>query len=113
MPRRGERRPREIPGDPADARGFPALVADYLEWMGVHGYSPRTIDNQRVMLSYLAARGVGRPAEVTPPMVERYQRALYHRRKANGQPLSFRAQHSRLVPVRSFFRWSAHRNHIL
>ncbi len=117
MPRRGERSPKPIPGDPADARGFPALVGDYLEQMGVRGYSPRTIDNQRAMLSYLAAwldeRGVSRPAEVTPPMLERYQRALYHRRKANGQPLSFRAQHSRLVPIRGFFRWAARRNHTL
>ena len=47
---------------------------------------------------------MSRAAEVTRPMLERYQRYLYHYRSADGQPLSFRGQHIRLVPMRAFFR---------
>src|SRR5208337_1530894 len=31
----------------------------------------------------------------------------------NGEPLTFRTQYSRLVPVRSWFRWLVRNNHIL
>jgi integrase/recombinase XerD len=117
MPRRGERKPKRIAGDPLDPQGFPAMVADFLESMAVRGYSERTIENHFAALGYLAAwlaeRGITRPAEVTKPVLDRYQRALFHRRKPDGTPLSFRAQHQRLVPVRAFFRWLARQNRIL
>jgi integrase/recombinase XerD len=56
---------------------------------------------------------VERPAEVTRPMLERYQRWLYHYRKPDGEPLSFRSQAQRLLPVRAFFRWAARSSHVL
>ena len=31
----------------------------------------------------------------------------------NGDPLSFRTQHARLVTIRVWFRWMARHNHIL
>lgn len=46
-------------------------------------------------------------------MLERYQRWLFHYRKANGDPLSFRSQSQRLLPVRAFFRWAARNNVVL
>ena len=51
--------------------------------------------------------------EVTRPILESYQRYLYYYRKTNGQPLTFRTQHSRLTPVRRWFRWLVRNNHIL
>jgi integrase/recombinase XerD len=51
--------------------------------------------------------------EITKPILERYQRALYHLRKANGAPLTFRGQHARLVPIRGFFRWLTRQNYLL
>ncbi|MCP4308390.1 MAG: site-specific tyrosine recombinase XerC [bacterium] len=117
MPRRGEHTPRKIPGDPLDPYGFPQMVADFCEWMGIKGYSPRTIDGRHQMLSYLTRwlldRGVDRPSEVTKPMLDRYQRWLFHYRQSNGKPLTFRSQHTRLVPVRAFFKWAAKENRIL
>lgn len=114
--RRG-RTPRLIPGDPSDSRGFPVLVVEFCEWMGVRGYSQRTIENNRVALVYLAGwlaeRSVSRPNEVTKPMLDSYQRSLYYHRKSDGSPLSFRAQVVRLVPVRTFFRYLARQNRIL
>lgn len=119
MGRRGQRTPHAVPGDPADPAGWPRLVSDFCEWMGAHGYSPRTIENRRGQLaaiaSWLAERGVSRPVEVTRPMLERYQRHLYHYRKPDGEPLSFRSQSQsqRLLPVRAFFRWAARNNVVL
>jgi integrase/recombinase XerD len=46
-------------------------------------------------------------------VLDRYQRYLYHYRKKDGQPLSFRSQYSRLAPVRAFFKWLARENLIL
>jgi integrase/recombinase XerD len=116
-PRRGQRTPHRIAGDPADLAGFPRMIDEFGEWMGAHGYSPRTIENRRVMLSYLvdwlADRGVTRPVEVTRPMLESYQRALFHYRKRDGDPLSFRSQSQRLLAVRAFFKWAARQRHLL
>jgi integrase/recombinase XerD len=116
-PRRGQRSPHPIAGDPADLAGFPRLVGAFTEWMGIRGYSPRTIDNRRAMLSFLidwlAERGVTRPVEVTRPMLESYQRFCFHYRKRDGHPLSFRSQSQRLLAVRAFFKWAARAHHVL
>lgn len=114
-PRRGA---DAIAGDRADLDGFPRLVAEFCTWMGVHGYSPATIDNRRTMLGYLvdwlAERGITRPVEVTRPQLESYQRWLFvSYRKADGTPLSFRSQSQRLLAVRAFFKWAARQRHLL
>ncbi len=106
MTRRGPggRTPPPFPGDRGDLAGFPRLVDEFCEDMAARGYSPRTIGNRRAMLGFLAAwlaeRGVTRPADVTRPVLESYQRHLFHYRKANGDPLSFRSQSQRLLAVR-------------
>jgi integrase/recombinase XerD len=106
-----------IPGDRSDLAGFPRLVDEFTEYMGVRGYSERTAGNRRHMLSFLVAwlaeRGITRPAEVTRPVLESYQRHLFHYRKANGEPLSFRSQSQRLLAVRAFFKWAARQRHVL
>ena len=117
MGRRGAHRPHHVPGDPLDPADWPKLVSEFADWMGAHGYSPRTIENRRGQLAALASwleeRGVTRPVEVTRPMLERYQRHLFHYRKPNGDPLSFRSQSQRLLPIRAFFRWAARNNVVL
>ncbi|MGH9150389.1 MAG: site-specific tyrosine recombinase XerC [Acidimicrobiales bacterium] len=117
MPRRGERFPRTVPGDRSDPFGFPRLVGEFCEWMGTRGLSERTIDDRHKLLGYLAGwlleRGITRPAEVTKPVLDGYQRWLFHYRRADGRPLTFRSQHTYLVPVRAFFKWAARDNRIL
>jgi len=54
-----------------------------------------------------------RPSEITKPILERYQRHLLHTKKRDGKPLSFRAQHARLIPVRQFFKWLCRQNLLL
>ncbi|UJP41770.1 site-specific tyrosine recombinase XerC [Cellulomonas palmilytica] len=116
MGRRGVHTPQTIPGDPGDRHGFPALVTEFCTDLAARGYSPATIRARRQALATLAAwladRGVTRPVEVTRPMLVRYQRHLFHYRKTNGQPLSFRSQNARLLPVRAFFRWAVKNDHL-
>ena len=113
--RSGRRRP--VVGDPNDPRGFERLMAEYLEWLDVHNYSPRTVKTVGAVLGLFAVwcgeRGLGQPGEVTPPVLERYQRYLYHYRMKSGRPLSFRTQHQRLVHVQGFFKWLVKRRYLL
>lgn len=104
-------------GDVPHPQGMEVLLAKFLEWMALKNYSPRTIANRRIFLGvfigWAEERGLMRPGDITKPILESYQRHLYYRRKRNGEPLSFRSQHTHLVPVRVWFKWLARNNHIL
>lgn len=117
MPRKGERKERAPLGDLNDRQGFAALAVAYLEALRVKNYSEATIATRehylREFIKWCGERSLTRPAEITKPILERYQRWLYHYRKKNGQPLTFRTQHGRLVPVRAFFAWLCRQNHLL
>jgi len=93
------------------------LMREHLKSLEVHNYSEYTVRGRAghiaFFLAWLAERGITEPVEVTRPVLERYQRHLFHYRKANGEPLSFRSQHARLVPLRAWFRWMTRQNHIL
>jgi integrase/recombinase XerD len=92
-------------------------MRQYLEWMAVKNYSDKTAANRHVFITAFIAwaeeRGIHRPDEVSRPVLERYQRFLYHYRKANGDPMSFRSQYTRLLALRAWFKWLARQNHIL
>jgi integrase/recombinase XerD len=100
-----------------DPQGMWVMMEQFFEWMRVKNYSEKTIEVRQVYLGYFinwcADRGIVRPAEVTKPIIERYQRFMYHYRKRDGDPLSFRSQHGRLVPIRSWFKWLTKNNFIL
>jgi integrase/recombinase XerD len=102
---------------PHDPEGLAAYVLRYLEWLQVHNYAAPTVQNRQSYLgtfvAWCAERGLVTPREITKPILERYQRSLYILRKANGEPLTFRAQHARLIPVRAFFKWCAKQNYLL
>lgn len=99
--RRG-RKKRTSPLVPTTA--LEAMLAEYLNWTQVRNYSEATVRNRRVhigfFLQWCSERGLQEPVEITRPVLERYQRFLFHHRKKNGQPLSFHSQHSRMAPVR-------------
>ena len=50
-------------------------------------------------------RGVDRPADVTFPVLEAFQRHVSLRRKPDGTPLSWSTQARALVALRAFFAW--------
>lgn len=92
-------------------------MTDYLHAMQTLGRTEPTMRNQAMYLGHFLIwcedRGISRPSEVTKPILERFQRHLFHHRKQDGMPLSFRSQHNRLTTIRSFFRWLARQNRIL
>jgi len=100
-----------------DGRSMRGLMAAYLEWMGVRAYTERSVESRAEILASFAAwceeRGIGRPTEVTRPILQRYQRWLFYYRKKNGQPLGVSTQYERLVVVTVFFRWLTRNNHLL
>ena len=83
----------------------------------MRGYSEFTVKNRLVHIGFFIEwayeHGLREPIEVTRPVLERYQRYLFFYRKKNGEPLTFRSQHARLVPLRVWFRWMTRQNHIL
>lgn len=87
------------------------------EWEGMVGYSPRTIEHQRHALGRFIAwcdeRGLNKPQEITRPILERYQRHVYHYRKHNGAPLTVSAQLGLLLPLQAWFKWLTKQNHLL
>ncbi len=103
--------------DRSDPQGLAAYVARYIEWLKVHNYAAPTVLNRQMYLGYFVGwcheRGLTTPREITKPILERYQRSLYQHRKRNGEPLTFRGQHARLVPIRALFKWLARQNHLL
>ena len=94
-----------------------AWMLRYLEWMGITNYSPRTVQARRNDLhlfnEWCKVRALNKPEEITKPILERFQRYLYHYRKPNGKPLGFHRQSIVLTGLKGFFKWMAQNNHIL
>jgi integrase/recombinase XerD len=119
---RGQRRPRRrSPGSPSssaesDPEDLGARLRGFAEYQRVRHYSEHTVATQLFQLEpfieWCQERGLRWPSEVTRPVLERYQRHLFHWRKTNGRPLSFSTQKGRLMAVRAFFRWLARQHHI-
>ncbi len=117
MPRKGAILPKPVIGDPNDPDGLTAYLNRYLDWLKIQNYSPQTIKGRdhylSVFIVWCDERSLKRPNEITKPILERYQRNLYLHRKKDGEPLSFRSQHTHLVPIRAWFKWLTRQNHIL
>jgi integrase/recombinase XerD len=113
MPRRAL---PELPGR-HDPDSLASHMARFLANLAVRNYSPATIEDRRhglaTFILWCAERGLERPHEVTKPVLERFQRHLYYHRKPNGEPLTFRTQAQRMIPIRAWFKWLARENHIL
>jgi integrase/recombinase XerD len=113
---RGQSRRRQPAPDTSDATGLGAMLVSFLSYQRLKHYSDNTVKSQQQMLrpfiAWCEERGLRRPGEVTRPVLERYQRHLFHWRKQNGRPLSFGSQKSRLLAVRAWFRWLAREHHI-
>jgi integrase/recombinase XerD len=108
---------RTIARDPTRANLLHAYKAEFLEAALAAGLSPytgglraRAIDS---FIRWADERGITRPQDVTRPILQRYQRFLYHYRKSDGAPLAYSTQATLLNPLRAFFKWLTVENHIL
>lgn len=117
MGRRGKFKPKlPIPGAD-DPRGMGSLIPLFIERSRVRGYAEATLETQEKYLRFFAAwldtRGIIRPQEVTRPVLERFQRYVFHYRKQDGKPLAINSQLSHILPIMAFFRWLTKSNYIL
>lgn len=107
----------EAAGDALAHNALTRYQAAFHEWEAVIGYSPRTIAAQKHAIGRFIAwadeRGLGKPQDITRPILERYQRHVYHYRKHNGQPLTVSAQLGLILPLQAWFKWLTKQNHIL
>lgn len=105
------------PPKPSAANPLHGYKDSFCEWTNVIGLSPATARMRQWALDHFIAwideRGLRHPAEVTRPILQRYQRHLYLLRKKNGQPLAYSSQVNRLTPVVAFFKWLTREGHIL
>ncbi len=92
-------------------------IGQFLEWLAVHNFSSDTVRSRRADLGYFhnwcRERGLESPTEITRPILERYQRWMFHYRKANGQPLGFHSQSGRVAALKVFFQWLTRQNYLL
>ncbi|ODS22394.1 hypothetical protein AB835_14430 [Candidatus Endobugula sertula] len=97
--------------------GFYPYFSRYLSVCESQGVSKDTIKRRdsalRRFIEWCDDQGLDDPKSITKPMLERYQRYLYHYRKDNGEPLSMGSQHVMLTPVKSFFKWLTQENYLL
>lgn len=97
--------------------GFYPYFSRYLSMCEVQQVSKDTIRRRdsalRRFIAWCDERGLDDPKQVTKPILERYQRYLYHYRKDNGDPLSIGSQHVILTPIKSFFKWLTQENYLL
>jgi len=104
-------------GLPDGLRSLVALKDDYIETLRVLHYADRTILGRNDMLSFFILWCLERElidvGQITKPILERYQRHLYHARKPNGKPLSTSTQCNRITSLKQFFRWLSRGNYIL
>ena len=116
-PKRRHRRPAKVPYDPAPLNPLRGYQREYKEWSLAAGFSEHTGRTQEMALLrfivWADERGLQRPQDITRPILERYQRHLYHYRKTNGQPLSVVGQLGLLTPLKAWFKWLARQNYIL
>ena len=93
----------------------PESLASHLRRFLLHleekHYSPETVATRarhlRWFLLWCEERGLTRPQEIDRALLERYQRHVFHYRKANGEPLAIGTQQLRLIPVGLWFKWMA------
>lgn len=102
---------------PAPATPLQALLEEHLEKLALKNFTEDTLKVRRVHIEmfvrWCSERGMTEPVEVTRPVLERYQRYLFHYRKKDGSPLSFASQHARVTPLRVWFKWMTRQNYIL
>lgn len=104
-------------GPASDPKSLYALLLRFVGWRRERNWSETTLKTQthhsyRFIL-WASERGIHYGAEVTRPVLERYQRHLYQYRKTNGEPLSTRTQRSALQPLQVWFRWMTQQHLIL
>lgn len=105
---------RHLPG--GDGSSLSAWIKRHLEALALQGFSARGLYCRSCDLvqfaQWCAEREIRAAAEVTKPILERYQRHLFHYRKRDGRPLATNRQRIWTAHLQALFRWLARHNHL-
>ena len=132
MPSKGYAHARKMAARPKNKRGgnptqedglsckepgsMSALYPEYFERLAVLNYSPRSMISRRkeliFFLIWCEERDLLYPKQITKTILEAYQRYLYHYRKSNDKPLSYRSKYLRTGSVKAFFKWLCKQNYL-
>lgn len=91
----------------------------WLEMLRSRNYAEGTLEERffslKFFMAWAAEREVTRAGEITRPILEAFQRWLYHYQMPgpNGRRLSWSTQRQRIGCLRDFFRWLTRQNVIL
>lgn len=93
-----------------------SLADEWLARLGERNYSPRTLEMHRWalknFLQWAQERSLVKPAAITRPHLEAFQRWLYRYRQANGKPLGVTTQRQRLGALKRLFAHLTRQGHI-
>lgn len=108
-PLRRRRAPR-TPSCSTDAGGpLRNMLSDYRLTAAAEGSAPETLRTQTQCIArfihWAETSGIGDHAEVSPQVVQAYQRHLNQYRKRDGKPLSIGAQLVSLAALKAWFKW--------
>jgi integrase/recombinase XerD len=120
-PKRRRRRAKDTPYDPVPGNPLRIHQRDFEQWSLAVGRSVHTVKSQSMALLrfivWCDARALTAPTAITRPVLESYQRYLYHYRQTSGpkhgEPLSIVAQLGQLTAIKAWFKWLARQNVIL
>lgn len=106
---------RQLPG--SDPNSLSAWIVRHLEALALQTFARRGLytrsrDLQR-FAQWCMERDVSDVAEVTKPVLERFQKHLFYYRKSDGKPLAINRQRIWTAHIQGMFRWLAKHNHIL
>ncbi len=104
------------PGDSSDLDGLTAQAKAHLDDLRVKNFSRVTINGRsyplRFFLTWCYDREITRPTEVTPPIIDRYQRFVADHKMKNGFSLTPITQRNYLVTISQYFQWLMKRGRI-
>lgn len=92
------------------------LSVGYLSALSVRGYSPRTLQAKRWLLTYFIdychERDIHQARFVDKAMLLRYQTHVHHVRKDDGRALSIATQRHRVAEIQLWFAWLVEAGHL-
>lgn len=103
---------------PIEHTEFYPYLLKYNEAKQVQGYSHNTLHRResdiRRFVGWCDDRGLEHPNQITKPILESYQRYLFHyRQERNNQPLSATTQNHYLTSIKQYFKWMTQENYLL
>jgi integrase/recombinase XerD len=89
----------------------------YLESLRTRNYAEGTIEGRvfdlKFFLAWAEERDLKQASQITRPILEAFQHALWRYTQPNGQRLSWTTQRGRLGTIKDWFRWMTKQNVIM